>query len=439
MHPNFSSLLLKTSDFIATHRSERPESVALTLANQGEKLGFDKEEAAFIVRQIEGAQKLSQKVPRWSETPQLVYPPRLSLEQCSSQRAAEYKAQLIEKIKSSNPSSSQGEWSMVDLTGGLGVDFSFIAPHFDCATYVEQREELVQLAQHNFPLLGLSQVECRCGDGVAHLSSMKPVNLVYLDPARRDENGRKTVRIEDCTPNVLDLLPLLQQKTEWLLVKLSPMLDVHQAIASLGCVSEVHLVAVDGECKEVLLLCHLQIFKSHAETSSAQGEKAAEQTIHWCCSSEKGEFCFTSDEEQTTVCPLVSQISGYLYEPDAAVMKAGAYKTFGVRYGLQKLHPNTHLYIGDEARVDIPARCFRIVEVVGFQKKALRSITALKKANLTVRNFPTTVAELRKRFKLAEGGEHYLFACTTANEDKVIIITEKATTPSVTAQLSVTF
>lgn len=151
MHPIFSSLLLKTSDFIATHRSERPESVALTLANQGEKLGFDKEEAAFIVRQIEGAQKLSQKVPRWSETPQLVYPPRLSLEQCSSQRAAEYKAQLIEKIKSSNPSSAQGEWSMVDLTGGLGVDFAFIAPHFDCATYVEQREELVQLAQHNFP------------------------------------------------------------------------------------------------------------------------------------------------------------------------------------------------------------------------------------------------------------------------------------------------
>ena len=268
---------------------------------------------------------------------------------------------------------------------------------------------------------------------------MKPVNLVYLDPARRDENGRKTVRIEDCTPNVLELLPLLQQKTEWLLVKLSPMLDVHQAIASLGCVSEVHLVAVDGECKEVLLLCHLQIFKSHAETSSAQGEKAAEQTIHWCCSSEKGEFSFTSDEEQTTVCPLVSQISGYLYEPDAAVMKAGAYKTFGVRYGLQKLHPNTHLYIGDEARVDIPARCFRIVEVVGFQKKALRTITALKKANLTVRNFPTTVAELRKRLKLAEGGEHYLFACTTANEDKVIIITEKATTSSVTAQQSVTF
>lgn len=435
MNPDFSAVLLKTSDFIAAHRHERPDAVALVLANQGEKLGFDKEASAFIVRQIEGWQKLSAKVPQWAEIPSLIYPPRLSLEQCSSQTAAEYKARLVEEIVNNHKDSEAPFTTMIDLTGGLGVDFSLIAPLFDEATYVEQREELAQLARHNFPLLGLSHVNCLCGDGVMHLSAMKSVDLVYLDPARRDEHGRKTVRIEDCTPNVLELLPQLRTKARFLLVKLSPMLDVHQAITALGCVTEAHVVAVEGECKEILLVCDLQmpqVQQSLAPTSSSN-EKPQTAT-RWICTSEKGTFAFTQQEEQTTVCPLVSQISGYLYEPDAAVMKAGAYKSFGVRYGLQKLHPNTHLYIGDEARVDIPARCFRIVEVVGFQKKALRTITALKKANLTVRNFPTTVAELRKRLKLAEGGEHYLFACTTANEDKVIIITEKATMPSVTAQ-----
>ena len=426
MNPDFSVLLLKTSDFIAEHRHERPDAVALVLANQGEKMGFDKEESAFIVRQIEGWQKLSSKVPRWTESSTLIYPPRLSLEQCSSQVAAEYKAKLVERIITTSTSSESHLKTMVDLTGGLGVDFSFMAPLFDEATYVEQREELVQLALHNFPLLGLSRANCLCGDAVTHLSAMKSVDLVYLDPARRDEHGRKTVRIEDCTPNVLELLPKLREKARWLLVKLSPMLDVHQAITALGCVNEAHVVAVDGECKEILLLCDLSLQRETQTRSRASSEEPTSGTAtRWICTSEKGIFAFTQQEEQTTLCPMASLIEGYLYEPDAAVMKAGGYKTFGMRYGLKKLHPNTHLFVGEHADCTLPARCFRILEVVGFQKKALRTVTALKKANVTVRNFPTSVAELRKRLKLAEGGEYYLFACTTAQDEKVIIVTEK--------------
>ena len=255
---------------------------------------------------------------------------------------------------------------------------------------------------------------------------MKSADLVYLDPARRDEHGRKTVRIEDCTPNVLELLPQLREKARWLLVKLSPMLDVHQAITALGCVNEAHVVAVDGECKEILLLCDLSLQRETQTRSRASSEEPISGTAtRWICTSEKGTFAFTQQEEQTTVCPMASQIEGYLYEPDAAVMKAGGYKTFGMRYGLKKLHPNTHLFVGEHADCTLPARCFRILEVVGFQKKALRMVTALKKANLTVRNFPTSVPELRKRLKLAEGGEYYLFACTTAQDEKVIIVTEK--------------
>ena len=264
---------------------------------------------------------------------------------------------------------------------------------------------------------------------------MKSVDLVYLDPARRDKNGRKTVRIEDCTPNVLELLPQLREKARCLLVKLSPMLDVHQAITALGCVTEAHVVAVEGECKEILLLCDLQMLQvQQSSVPTSPSNEKSQTATRWICTSEKGTFAFTQQEEQTALCPMATQIEGFLYEPDAAVMKAGGYKTFGVRFGLQKLHPNTQLYVGAQADLTLPARCFRIVEVVGFQKKALRSISNLKKANLTVRNFPNSVAELRKRLKLAEGGDHYLFACTTAQDEKVIIVTEKVTSAATCAR-----
>lgn len=447
----FSTLLSRTADFIATHRHERPETVALLLANrtahpatsEGATHGgtaahaFSREEAAFIVRQIEGFQKLSHKVPQWASLPQLVYPPRISLEQCSSQHAALYKAKIVQSLLSALPSSERQPTKMADLTGGLGVDFSFLAPLFNEALYIEQREELVALAQHNFPLLGLSHAHCVCGDGANMLSQIGHLDLLYIDPARRDENGRKTVRIEDCTPNILSMLATLRAHARWLLIKLSPMLDVHQAVAALGCVQTVHIVAVGGECKEILLLCQGAATPTTQNASSntsflphsACTVRPATPT-QWICASEKGEFVFTTAEEQTANCPLATHIEGYLYEPDAAVMKGGAFKTFALRFGLQKLHPNTHLYVSNTPQLSIPARCFRILEVVSFQKKALRGVSQLKKANLAIRNFPASVAELRKRLKLSEGGEHYLFACTTAQEEKVIIIAEKVSESS---------
>lgn len=391
-------------DFIDKNRHRRVEELALILAKHPE------EERAFILRQIEGWQRLREKVPTWVQQPDLIYPSRLSLEQCSGEAAARYKSQVVRRLLTENLSvSSEDSSSMIDLTGGMGVDFSFIAPLFSRATYVEQRPGLVAIARHNFPLLGLPDAVCIEGDGIKHLETMEPVDLIFLDPARRDGAGRKTVRLEDCEPNVLENLPLLLQRCRLLMLKLSTMLDLRQAIDQLGCVAEAHVFAANGECKDLLLVC--------------RADHTGETTLY--CANESGGFAFTSAQEAAQNCKMADSIEGFLYEPDAAVMKAGAYRTIALRFDLRKLHPNTHLYIASQVHEDFPGRIFKIVRSLGFSKKELREISTLGKANLTVRNFPASVAELRKKLKLREGGKDYLFACTTAKEERRIICCEK--------------
>ena len=368
-------------------RTDDIRALAISLANRGVA------DADDVLRQAEGRQRLSAKVPSWTLVDGLLYPPRLVLEQCSGEAAARYKAEVVRRLLPQG-----GE--MADVTGGFGVDFSFLAPHFSRAVYVERQTELCRLARHNFPLLGLKNAEIIEGNAIDYLETMTPVDLLFLDPARRDSAGRKTVLIEDCDPDVASLLPTLHAKSRFTLLKLSPMLDVHRAIATLGCVAEVHVVADGGECKDLLLVLKespvsspvLHIADGTARLSLRLADEAA-------------------------ACPAYADhVGAYLYEPGPAVMKAGVFRWIAVRYGLSKLHPNSHLYTSDALVPHFPGRTFRVRAVSGFSKKELRDLRATTdRANLTVRNFPTPVGQLRQRLKVKEGGTAYWFATTLAD------------------------
>lgn len=420
-------------EYIVNNRNRRVEDVALELSRRPDL------DAPFVLRQIEGWQRMRAKVPRWTEVEGIHFPPRLALEQCSGQPAAEYKAKVAERLLRPAPlfspergeeechashttqmaeatASRSKELSIVDLTGGMGVDFSFIAPLFNTRTYVEQREELVVAARHNFPLLGLADARIVHGDGVDFLRALPIMDedgdgtFIFLDPARRDAHGSKTVLIEDCEPNVAELLPLLRSKARFIMVKLSPMLDLHRAIATLPGISEVHVFASGGECKDLLL-----VFGPEAP---------AEPRIF--CADEHHSFSFTYSAESTAIPSMASRLVGFLYEPNPAIMKAGAYRTFATHYGLQKLHANSHLYVSPDLVADVPARAFHIDCIYTFAKADLKALASdLKaeggKANLTVRNFPASVADLRKKLKIKEGGSVYLFATTDCENRKIII------------------
>ena len=372
-----------------------------SLALQAKK--YPKVDMAIAVVQIAGRQIAEAKVPTWYRTEGLLYPKHLSMEQCSSEATAIYKAGLVE-----------GE-TFADLTGGFGIDCSFLSRKFKKADYVERQAELCELAKHNFPLLGLD-INVHNEDGVEYLKRMQPVDCLFLDPARRDGHGGKTVAISDCEPDVSALEELLVEKARKVVVKLSPMLDLSLALKDLKHVCEVHIVSTDNECKELLLILQ-------KETAST------EVSIH--CINSLGalngyriyqEYAFTQEQERTSDCPLTSEVNAYIYEPNASVMKAGAYRSLTQAYPVKKLHPSSHLYVSPHFIEDFPGRKFQVEAVSGFGKKELKTfLQGMEKANLTIRNFPSSVAELRKRLKLKEGGDDYLFATTLADESKVII------------------
>ena len=376
-----------------------------SLALQAKK--YPKVDMAMAVVQIAGRQIAEAKVPTWYRTEGLLYPKHLSMEQCSSEATAIYKAGLVE-----------GE-TFADLTGGFGIDCSFLSRKFKKADYVERQAELCELAKHNFPLLGLN-IDVHNEDGVEYLKRMQPVDCLFLDPARRDGHGGKTVAISDCEPDVSALEELLVEKARKVVVKLSPMLDLSLALKDLKHVCEVHIVSTDNECKELLLILQ-------KETAST------EVSIH--CINSLGalngyriyqEYAFTQEQERTSDCPLTHEVEAYLYEPNASIMKAGAYRSLTQAYPVKKLHPSSHLYVSSHFIEDFPGRKFQVEAVSGFGKKELKTfLQGMEKANLTIRNFPSSVADLRKRLKLKEGGDDYLFATTLADESKVIIKCKK--------------
>lgn len=382
---------MNTEEYITLHRHEDPSALALKGAPQGVDM-------PFALRQIEGWQTARKKLPRWAAAEGIVYPVRLSMQQCSSQQAAEYKASLVQSLLP-----PAGRDSMADLTGGLGVDFSFIAPLFRRATYVERNAELCAAAEHNMPLLGLPQATIVNGDAGAALA--EPLSFIYLDPARRDMAGRKVVCIEDCSPDVAALQGRLLATAPVVMIKLSPMLDISQALRTLRCVEQVHVVAADGECKELLMVLRRDF--------------TGEATIH--CEG----LVFTRREESDARPQWAEDIERYLYIPSAAMMKAAPYRLLSLHYGIKALPPDTHLYTSQEALTAFPGRTMVVEEVCDI-KTFRRSHPEVTAANIIVRGYPDTPEALRKRLKLKDGGSHYLVATTLSSARRVLLLCRMA-------------
>lgn len=430
----------ETREFVAMHRNEDVRELALK-AKRVEGLDLP-----LALDQIAGWQIARKKLPQWASCEGIVYPPHISMEQCSSQFTAQYKSEIAQTLLapaatvrarvsdsaesvmqtaksafqlSDSPESDTlvARSSMVDLTGGFGVDFSYLARGFSQATYVERQRHLCDLAEHNMAALGLDQARIVCGDGVEYLRQMGPVDFIYLDPARRDEHGSRTYAIEDCTPNVLELRDLLLAKSQYTLVKLSPMLDWRKAVADFdGTVREVHIVATGNECKELLLVLGQQM---HEEPSAPR--------VFCVNDNQRIDYDSAAYTQGLRIGgkPL-PEVKNYLYEPNASIMKAGCFDLVEERFGVTQVGPSSHLFVSATPVADFPGRGFAIEAIGGMNKKDIkRLLNGTKQANIAVRNFPLTAPQLRKKLKLADGGPVYLFGTTMQGCDHVLLRTSK--------------
>ena len=419
---------MTTAEFIREYRERDIRQLALQ-ANR-----FPDVDMPYALDQIQGWQIARRKLPKWAACDGVIFPPHLSMEQCSSEPTAQYKLNLAmewttlnselstqncrrQQFKTQN-SKFKTSTRMTDLTGGFGVDFSFTSCAFAAATYVERNEQLCHIVEHNLPLLGLNNATVVCADAVEYLSTVEPQTMLFLDPARRDEHGAKTVMLADCTPDVVQLLPKLLEKSRFTMLKLSPMLDWHKAVDDLqGTVREVHIVSVGGECKELLLVLstvvesELKVYCADLSTASAPSSL----------------FVYTPGSSAIVAnSKLKTQNSKFVHEPNASIMKAGCFDELAAAYGVSPVSRNSHLFLSDEPVEDFPGRSFVVERVTTMNKGELRkALVGIEKANIATRNFPLTVAELRKRLKIKDGGDVYIFATTTAEGEHLLLISRK--------------
>ena len=447
-----------TQDFIRQHQDDDVRQLAFL----GSK--YPEVDMPFALDQIRGRKMARVKLPRWASLEGIIYPPHISMEQCSSESTALYKAELAARLLGLPASSSgtemktENEIEFVDLTGGFGVDFSYIAARLGVKSmYVERQAHLCEAAKENFGRLGLKNAIVKNGDGIEVLHSFLPkkddaasaddslgiiydqplsllktklgLKIIFVDPARRDDAGNKVVSLKDCTPDVTVLQEEMLSKADYVIIKLSPMLDWHRAISELSHVREVHIISVNNECKELLLVLSARNM-GDMEASSADGEvKHAGNLRIYCVNDAQSFVCNELDMESSPVriAPPVLEEMQYLYEPNASLMKAGCFCVLSERYGARMLSKNSHLFVSREPIAAFPGRSFRIIAISSFNKKELkRHLSGITKANIATRNFPLSVAELRKRLKLKDGGETYIFATTLSDESHVLVITEKA-------------
>ena len=419
---------MTTAEFIREYRERDIRQLALQ-ANR-----FPDVDMPYALDQIQGWQIARRKLPKWAACDGVIFPPHLSMEQCSSEPTAQYKLNLAtewttlnselstqncrrQQFKTQN-SKFKTSTRMTDLTGGFGVDFSFTSCAFAAATYVERNEQLCHIVEHNLPLLGLNNATVVCADAVEYLSTVEPQTMLFLDPARRDEHGAKTVMLADCTPDVVQLLPQLLEKSRFTMLKLSPMLDWHKAVDDLqGTVREVHIVSVGGECKELLLVLstvvesELKVYCADLSTASAPSSL----------------FVYTPGSSfPAPNSKLKTQNSKFLHEPNASIMKAGCFDELAAAYGVSPVSRNSHLFLSDGPVGGFPGRSFVVERVTTMNKGELRkALVGIEKANIATRNFPLTVAELRKRLKIKDGGDVYIFATTTAEGEHLLLISRK--------------
>lgn len=508
-----------TFDFIRQHQDDDVRQLAFL----GSK--YPEVDMPFALDQIRGRKMACVKLPRWASIDGIIYPPHISMEQCSSEQTALYKAELAARLLGLSPSSSENgeekekesenasnlhlseicefvgkgavdsefakneatckkqqilteskenvneikeephegdfseETGFVDLTGGFGVDFSYIASRLGVKSmYVERQAHLCEAAKENFGRLGLKNAIVKNGDGIEVLHSFASKNeaaasdslgitedqsrsllktnlglkLIFIDPARRDDAGNKVVSLKDCTPDVTLLQEEMLSKADYVIIKLSPMLDWHRAVCELNCVQEVHIISVNNECKELLLVLSARNMGGNVGSNSADG--AAGEVKHagnlriYCVNDAQSFVCDELDMESSPVkiAPSTLEEMQYLYEPNASLMKAGCFGVLSERYDARMLSKNSHLFVSCEPIAVFPGRSFRIIAVSSFNKKELkRHLSGITKANIATRNFPLSVAELRKRLKLKDGGETYIFATTLSDESHVLVITEK--------------
>lgn len=381
-----------TQDFIRLHCNEDVRQLALLGRKQPEV------DLKYALEQIAGRQKARTKLPSWAIVDDIIYPPHLSMEQCSSETTALYKARIA----------GSGDF-MVDLTAGFGVDAAFISKGFKRVVTVEQLEQLCVISSANFRRLGLNHIEVVCGNGVEYLHTLEHADLLFIDPARRDEHGARTFGVADCTPNVLELIDEMIAKSDRVMVKLSPMLDWRKAVADIGWVREVHIVSVDNECKELLLVASMK-----------------EQPLRLYCVNNGDVFECDAVESAGSAIISMDTTPSWLYEPNASIMKAGCFRVLSERFHLTALDRNSHLFVSDEEVTDFPGRRFVIDKLTSMNKRELKvALSGIQKANITVRNFPMTVAELRKRLKLQDGGDTYIFATTVAGKGHQLFVCRK--------------
>ena len=430
---------MTTSEFVKQFRQADPRKLALQASR------YPDVDMPYALNQIQGWQTAQRKLPSWAACDGVVYPPHLNMEQCSSEPTARYKQQVARRWAERIPNASRT--SMTDLTGGFGVDFSFTSRCFDCATYVERNASLCDVVGANLPRLGIRNAQVKCAEAEAVLERMESQTMIFLDPARRDEHGAKTVLIADCTPDVCQLLPSLMQKSQFVMLKLSPMLDWHKAIVDLdGKVREVHIVSADGECKELLLVLapdgkpEVQVFCVDIQSRpDSEGQYPRSEFVYSIGGEAEPQPTNSTFNIQNSKLPSATNLtlniehltlninnSTFLFEPNASVMKAGCFDEIARAYGVSAISRNSHLFLSDHEIDGFPGRSFAIDAVTTMNKRQLRqTLSGMKQANIAVRNFPLSVAELRKRLKLSDGGDTYIFATTTSEGDHILMLTHK--------------
>ena len=401
-----------TKAFIKAHLNDDTRQLALQASR------FPEIDMGHAINQIAGWQKARHKLSSWTKIEDIVYPPPLSMEQCSSERTAIYKAKLCQRLLHECLAEDK-ETSLIDITGGFGVDFTFMAKEFHKAVYIERQQALCDIVNHNLPLLGLRNARVLKGDAMDLLHEMPVCSVIYADPARRDSHGGRTYAISDCTPDILSAESTLLRKSSMVIIKLSPMLDIQKTINDLqrqqpDVVREIHVVASDNECKELLIvLSNQQIPKR----------------IY--CANNNDNLSLTMEEwGDHHPLPITTEDSiytyPYLYEPNAAIMKAGCFHALTTRYQLKALSASSHLFLSTTFHDHFPGRKFRISAISTLNKREIRQkLSGITHANITTRNFPMTATQLRKRLKLNDGGTHYIFATTTATCTHLLFICTK--------------
>lgn len=398
-----------TQQFIEQHLNDDVRSLALKKCPPDVDL-------PFALAQISGHQYAINKIPEWASAKGIIYPKHLSLEQCTNEQIARYKKKYISNII------GKEHWSMADFTGGMGIDCYYLSHKEDKTVYNEMDCTLCETAKHNFTLLGRSDIEISNSSAEEYIENncSQHFDLIYLDPARRSATGKKLVSISECMPDVTRLQHRLTAMADIVAVKLSPMLDISTAIREIEHISHILIISLDGECKEMLLLINSHfngnsLIESININSNGNYSELLSATIQ--------------DENLTNVqyADIDDICSGnYLYEPYAAQMKSGLYNTMAIKYGCKPVSPISHLYITKSASNNFPGRQFLITESYPFNKRTAKELfVKYKQANIAVRNFPVSVDELRKRFKVRDGGDIYIFG-TTCCDVHLLIVCKKA-------------